>query len=323
MTNQDVVLRDEGLPVGLYNAVALWADGSTDPASPRRREFRKAKGRVVMDFFTYVNLGPAQVEPEHIKAWQLWLEGQGLTPATIYAKVSRVSSFFTWAQENGQLDVRDNPVNAARPKAPKPYTSDRAKSLSDEEVDSLLAHIQARGDIIGLRDYALLLFYLTTGWRRSEVIRLRWGDIRVNDGLICNVKVKGGTVETRAVESIALRDAVLAYLAASGRLDTMEPDSPLWTRHDKSGQPGKALSGHAFAKNLKAYATRVGIDYIHLHQTRHTLARWAGEELGSMTDVQHVLGHKSLATTKAYLPKVGVKADKIGKRIEQRLGLNG
>jgi integrase len=37
----------------------------------------------------------------------------------------------------------------------------------------------------------------------------------------------------------------------------------------------------------------VGLADIHLHQTRHTFARMAGEDAGSLIEVQEALGHKA------------------------------
>ena len=50
----------------------------------------------------------------------------------------------------------------ARPKAPKAYQTESVKSLDDEQVPKLLADVRERaasGDMVGKRDYALLLLF--------------------------------------------------------------------------------------------------------------------------------------------------------------------
>jgi len=42
-----------------------------------------------------------------------------------------------------------------------------------------------------------------------------------------------------------------------------------------------------------------------------------------LTKVQHALGHKNLATTRVYLPKVTTKRDTFSAAIARRLNLNG
>ncbi len=327
--NTNLTVTTSGLPAGLQNAVMFWADARTDAASLRRHDLLRDKVKAVGDFFEHCQKHPGQVTPIDVKTWQAHLEAQGLAPATVYARVSRVSSFYDWALADDTLaeTVRANPVNLARPKAPRPYQTESTQALTDEEAAALLAVVKARGGIVGKRDYALLLMYLTTGMRRSEVINLTWGDVRFNGVIVLTGKVKGGDYQARQVSDPAVKDALLDYLASAGRLDSMTSDTPLWTRHDRAGKPrerdlrpGKALTGHAFAKNLKRYASEAGLDDIHLHQTRHTYARMVGDESGSVVETQDALGHKNANVTRVYLQRIGVKRDKWSAKIAQRLG---
>ena len=319
-----LTVAGESLPAALHNAIGLWADASTDAASLRRRDLLRDKTKAVTAFFEHCPKHPAQVTPLDVKTWQAHLEGQGLAPATVYARMSRVSSFYAWALSDPALGkaIRGNPVNLARPKAPRAYQTKSAQALTDDEARALLAVVKSRADVVGKRDYALLLFYLTTGMRRSEVIRLTWGDVRFNGVIILTSKVKGGDYEAREVSDPAVKDALLGYLAASGRLEAMTPDAPLWTRHDRAGQPGSPLTGHAFVKNLKRYGQEAGLGDVHLHQTRHTFARMVGEETGSVIETQDALGHKNAATTRVYLQRIGVKRDKFSSKIARRLGVD-
>ena len=114
---------------------------------------------------------------------------------------------------------------------------------------------------------------------------------------------------------------MMAYLEESSRLEGMAEDSPIWTRHDRAGKPGGPLTSHAFDKNLKRYAKAIGLPDFHLHQLRHTFARQAGDETGSIGDVQEALGHQDAATTRIYLERVGVKRDRLSERLAERLKL--
>jgi site-specific recombinase XerD len=307
--------------------ILAWADSRTDPTSRRRHDLIRDKARDVAEFFTFCGKSPEEVISGDIKLWQSDLEKRGFVPSTIYAKISKVSSFYKWMMKD--LDIKErikkNPVNLARPRAPKAYQSESTKSLTDEELISLLTCVKDSADsgsIAGKRDFAILIHFALTGRRRSEVIGLRWGDLRINDVMEISYRVKGSTIETRLVRELAIRDSMLQYLNASGRLENIEPEDPLWTRHDRAGNPGKQLSSHAFAKNLKRYAKEAGIGDIHLHQLRHTFARIAGDESGSLSEVQEALGHSSLATTKIYLERVGLRKDPFSSRIASRLNLN-
>jgi integrase len=177
-------------------------------------------------------------------------------------------------------------------------------------------------NIVGKRDYALLLFYLTTGMRRREVIQLTWGDMKINGIITLTTKAKGSEFISREVSDPSVKAALLDYLESSGRLAEMVPHSPLWTAHDRSGQnTGKALTSHGFVKNLKRYAEQAGLGNIHLHQTRHSYARIVSEETGSVVEVQDALSHKNAATTRVYVQRIGIKRDKYSGKIAARLGL--
>lgn len=336
--------------IALLPVADLWANATTDPTSSRRRDLIRDKTNLLLGFFEFAGKPPAAITPEDVRTWQEHLEREGLKPATVYAAISRVSSFYTWALTEPRLarEIKANPVNLARPKAPKPYQSDSTKALSDEDLASLLDAIRARFTdadpmvrVVARRDYALLLFYLLSGMRRSEIIRLRWGDLKLRrDGsIVLETRVKGGTYLSTEIADPSAKAALLDYLRASGRLDRMTEQSPLWVAHDRAQttkpgtvkgkphrektarSPGQPLTAHSFARNLKDYARAAGLNHIHLHQTRHTFARLVSDEAGSLTDVQHALGHQNLATTKVYTQRVGLKKDRYSGAIARRLGL--
>ena len=133
--------------------------------------------------------------------------------------------------------------------------------------------------------------------------------------LVIRSRVKGGDYLGREVSDPSVRDALLDYLGASGRLDALKTNSPIWTRHDYAGRPGAALSSHSFVENLKRYARAAGVGEVHLHQTRHTYARMVAESTGSITETQDALGHRNVATTRVYVQRIAVKRDKHSQNI--------
>jgi integrase len=309
----------------LRNALRLWAESVTALSTERREEIQSYKQKVVASFFSGINNVTGEISPLDVEAWRKVLEAAGLKPSTVYYRVCFLSSFFEWAMRDPSLRVRikSNPARLALPKAPKPYQTKSVKAWSDEEMQSIVETVgkrAARGDLVGKRDYALLLFYLTTGMRRQEVISLRGGNIKFNDDSITLTgKVKGGDYVGREVRDPLLKEALLDYLSSSDRLNVLKTDSPLWTRHDRAGKPGASLSSHAFVKNLKLYAREAGVGHVHLHQTRHSFARIVAEETGSLTDTQDALGHRNAATTRVYVQRIAIKRDKHSERITSRL----
>jgi hypothetical protein len=84
----------QSLPAGLTSAIALWADATTDAASRRRHDLLRDKTAVVRDFFAYTGKSPERVTAIDVTTWRADLEARGLSPATVYARVTRASSFY-------------------------------------------------------------------------------------------------------------------------------------------------------------------------------------------------------------------------------------
>jgi integrase len=308
-----VAARDQSA-VALLGAIRLWADASTVPDSARRKDLIRDKTRAVASFFAFTGKHPAEVAPGDVRAWQGEMEGKGLRMNTVYVRICFLSSFYGWAMRDPNLgaQVTGNPVVLARPRAPKPFQTESVKALSDDELGRLLTVVSRRagcGDLVGKRDYALLLLLLATGMRRAEVMSLRGSEVKLGPTLVLTNRAKGGHYVAREVTDPRVKEALLDYLAAAGRLHVLKTDAPVWTRHDRAGRTGEPLTSHSYALNMKRYAREAGVEGFHLHQTRHTFARIVSELTGSITDTQNALDHKNPSTTRMYVQRIGIKRD--------------
>jgi site-specific recombinase XerD len=314
--------RESDLQVALRGAISLWASATTSE-SGRRQDLLRDKQRIVLSFFRYIGKLPSEVEPGDVQDWLRVLEGKGISPGTTYQHACLLSSFYSWAIRDLEIGqhLRGNPARLARPKAPKPYQTESVKAMSDEEVQALVKTVRRRalaGDVVGKRDYALLLLYLATGLRRSEAISLRGKDVQLDETLTLAYRAKGGDYRSREVGEPQVKEALLDYLTASGRMLALKTDAPLWTRHDRAGKPGEALSSHCFVKNLKKYARAACVKDFHLHRTRHTFARIVSEFTGDITATQNALDHQNRSTTRVYVQRIAVKRDLYSSEISKR-----
>jgi integrase len=311
-----------------------WADSTTDKTLARRDDLINDKAKAINSFFVWCRKRPFEVNSADVKEWQEKLEEQGLKPSTIYTRTCFLSSFYRWAIANSPLDEQPivNPVTLARPKKPKPYRTERTKSLLDDELRALITFVREKAaeptNIVAKRDYALLQWYIKTGRRRNEVIALRGSDVQVRivtkDGaneevLIVRYRIKGGRFLMCELRDPVVRAALFDYLDIGNRREVLKTERPLWTRHDRAGRPGAPLTSHAFVKNLKRYAKDAGLDHIHNHMTRHTFARIVNEETGSLLETQEALDHEDQATTRIYVESVAIKRDKFSERISKRI----
>src|SRR6266508_1086548 len=279
--NQALAFRTDGLSVGhalpdpIENAIAFWAEASTRAETRDREERLRDKKQVVRSFLKYVGKHPGEVDPADVRAWRKHLESLK-SENTVYSYLSRVSSFYEWLRKYPEIKdhIHNNPVSMTRPTAPRPYQTEKTRAWTDEEMNAILDSIAGeaeQGSIHALRDYAVTLFYLYSGLRRNEVFGLRGGDIELQDGgLIVRYKRKGGKYQRREIAQADVRDALLAYLKKSKRLSVLHANDPLWTRHDRAGEPGLPLTSRSYANNLKKYAAKAGMRQVNVHQTRHT-----------------------------------------------------
>ncbi len=309
----------------LRSAIRLWADARTSDSVFRRGDLIKKKQEAVETFFAFIDKTPGEVDDLDVARWVERLRQQKLKPATLYARISFVSSFYCWAMRDPAVgaQIGVNPVVLARPKAPRAYQTDSTKAWTDEELQSIVAAVEKRAagqDLVGKRDLALLRMYMATGRRREEIVSLRGRDVRlIEEGLEVGGRMKGGRYRTMKVEDPEVKTTLMDYLTTAKRLYVLKTDAPLWTRHDHPKFAGESLSSYAFVKNLKRYAREAGVGEVHLHQTRHTFARIVQETTGSFSETQEALDHENLATTRVYVQRIAIKADKHSRKIAGRM----
>jgi len=318
-----LIAGSEAQNAALRSAIDLWAKAKTSESAFRHEDLVRKKREVVESFFSFIGKSPGKVDELDVQRWLEHLR-EKLKPATVYARISFLSSFYRWAMRDPAVgtQIRANPVLLARPKAPRAYQTDSTKAWTDQELQTIVAAVEKRAaqDLIGKRDLALLRMYMATGRRREEIISLRGRDVRLtDDGLEVGGRMKGGRYRTMKVEDPEVKTALLDYLGNAKRLHVLKTDAPLWTRHDHPKFAGEALTSYSFVKNLKRYARGAGVGEVHLHQTRHTFARIVQETTGSFNETQEALDHANLATTRVYVQRIAVKADKHSRKIGERM----
>src|SRR5438105_9035625 len=191
--------------------------------------------------------------------WGDW-EGR-LSSSTQTAELAGLRRFYRWARSEGLR--QDDPSEGIRPPRREPYA--RARGLNSEEVARLLAVIPGNSSA-GLRLRALVLAYLLTGRRRSEVLNLRWQDLDLEDGFY-RYTGKGGKERQRALPP-PVRQAILAYAEAGGL--SRHPEEAVFPGRWRD-QP---VDGKYIGEQLRQAAELAGVQLERpLHTLRHSYAR--------------------------------------------------
>ena len=115
-----------------------------------------------------------------------------VSPATFNQRLAILSSFYTYADRHDLL-AGENPIRKVERRPVQAYAN--VTALSVETVRQALKVID-RGEVAGLRDYALLAVALHTGRRLSELAALQWKDVQNQASAVTLTfrRAKGGKV---------------------------------------------------------------------------------------------------------------------------------
>jgi len=193
--------------------------------------------------------------------------------------------FYRFGVEEGHLK-EDVPKLVESPKLAKvlPHV------LTEEEVVKLL-NAPDKSTPSGLRDAAMLELLYATGLRVSELVKLKKGDMDLEEGFL-QVTGKGNKTRVVPIGSKAC-EAVKAYLAT--RDEEPRRKEAFLTRL------GKPMSRINFFLRIKKYASEAGIEKeISPHVLRHSFATHLIIHGADLRVVQEMLGHASVMTTEKY-----------------------
>jgi len=167
--------------------------------------------------------------------------------------------------------------------------------LTAEEAEQVLQQPSV-GDLLGLRDRAILETLYSTGIRRSECVNLSVYDIDPQRGTLFVRLGKGKKDRIVPIGERALA-WVQKYLHEVRPQLVVEPDSGrlFLSRH------GAAIAVASLTDAVRSYVVQSGVGKPGAcHLFRHTMATLMLEGGAEIRFIQEMLGHASLATTQIY-----------------------
>lgn len=268
--------------------------------------------RMLRDFFGRTAKTPDQVNSGDVMAYAYGrgLSGREPSASTIGARIACVSAFYRFLIRMGILAA--NPCDAlARPKVqPSP-----PRGYSGDDLRRLLAVIP--DDVKGRRDRALILTYIFTARRRSEVLNLTAGDISVDDGRAYYAyRGKGGKRARRELPRPAYEALVVSLRDAGRDLRTMAATESLWLAGTGEG----GLRSANFYARLRRYQRKAGIGGSGVHILRHSAAKLRRDVGESVESVSSFLDHSSLAVTTVYLRRLEGSRDETWSAVADAIG---
>jgi integrase len=160
--------------------------------------------------------------------------------------------------------------------------------LSKEEIATLIAKSSKRFR-------PLVVAAVTTGARKCELTRLRWGDVDFSAGKIAIFRQKTGTSDSLDLHPLLARE-LLALKARRGKKRPVKDADPIFL-----SRRGVAFTNVSRSWELAVEAAGLaGREGLTFHSLRHSFATWFLSDGGAVTDLQAQLGHADLATTQRY-----------------------
>jgi len=218
-----------------------------------------------------------------------WRVEQHLRPSSTSRLLSALRGFYRYLLRE-HLVAADPTLNIDAPRRGRPLP----KTLTEHDVEVLLAAPDS-GDVLGLRDRAMLELLYASGLRVSELVGLRFEQLNRQLGVL---RIVGKGDKERLVP---VGEEALSWIERYLREARPELCSDLRVEVLFPSKQGREMTRQTFWHRIKQYALRAGIDKpLSPHVLRHAFATHLINHGADLRVVQMLLGHSSLSTTQIY-----------------------
>lgn len=273
-------------------------------ASIESTHTRRAYKSDIQDFMAFTGIrdpgGFRLVTRAHVLAWRRSLETRSLSPATVRRKLAALASLYEFLCDRNA--VGQNPVKGVKRPRVDTYEG-KTPALGDHQARALLDAPNAR-TLKGLRDRAILSFFLFHGLRREELTRLCVKDFNLQRSGVPHIRVQGKGGKTRYLPTNpATQGHVTEYLERAGH--GSDSNGPLFRplRSTRGGSLSSALTAQGVYENVvRKYLRQLGLsgELFAPHALRATAATNALSHDADIAKVQEWLGHSNIQTTRIY-----------------------
>lgn len=244
-----------------------------------RSEQTIARYKYVLDkLFRITATNSRNITVYHIRTYFAGEKNRGISDATLNGERMVFNSYFTWLYKDNLIEK--NPMaNIGSIKCQKKVKV----AYSEIDFEKLKVCCSC------VRDKAILCFLASTGCRIHEVTQLNRNDVDLIN-MECKVLGKGNK------ERRVYIDAVTAMVLSEYLKERKDDDPALFV-----GRGGKRLESGGIRIMLKKLGKAAGVDHVHPHKFRRTLATNLIKHGMPIQNVASILGHEKLDTTMKYV----------------------
>ena len=211
-----------------------------------------------------------------------------LKALSAYGYLRPLKTFSRWlaAEEQGYL-AADVLKGLKLPKRPQAYP----EPLTEEEMGRLVGGYNLRS-AIGARDFAILLTYLGTGLRATELTNLREEDVRLDEEYLRVASGKGGKSRTVSLHP----EVVVALVRYRNHHRPATTDPHFFVTRD-----GRPMTYNTVAQVLRRARKTSALERVQLHLLRRTFGVTSLVNGMDLMTLKETFGHSSIRTTEIYL----------------------
>ena len=265
-----------------------FADDSKDDMLQCYLDALKVQGRsektvkrynyIITKVMKTIGVTTRRVTVYHLRSYLSGLMERGIADRTADSERQVICAYFNWLQRESLIE-RNPTANLGTIKCAKKVK----KTFTEIDLEKLKANCACA------RDRAIIEFLYATGCRISEATELNKDDIDFA-ALECVVHGKGNKdrrVYLNPVTGMLLKKYI------EGRKD----DCPALF----VGRGGRRLSPDGVRVMLKKLANASGVEHVHPHKFRRTLATELCRHGMPIQEVANILGHEKIDTTMQYV----------------------
>ena len=235
-----------------------------------------------------------ELKQTSIQAYLQHLSKKGLNAKTLARRLASIKSLYKYMLINKLVKV--NIANGV--KTPK-IKKELPQFLSLKQAEKILT-LPVGNDEKSLRDLLILELFYATGIRISELVSIRFRDIRIEEGII-HVVGKGSKERIVMIGSdakITLR-RYQTFLYERQIACNNHYLFPAIYRNSKSGN--SHMASRTVFNVVKKYLRKVSNDEkLSPHSLRHTFATHMLDNGADLMAIKDLLGHSSLSSTQVY-----------------------
>jgi integrase/recombinase XerD len=285
---------------------------------------RQNYARHLRDFFSFCFekgvsfLHLEEIQRDHVDAYKRYLMGK-YPPSSVCAKLSPLLSFLKFSFQEGWVD-RNVGAAIRLPKVQK--SKGKTEALSEAEIGHILESLeasykQASNPLKVKDDYKAWLRFIVfstlshVGMRATELCSLKIKDFDLSGKHPrLHLKIKGGEIHAPLI-SDELATLLKTYIVTLRPMSKKEDFLFALTPFSK-----KPLSRDYLARMVTAIAREHGIDKdISPHSCRATVASHLHRNGVPLSEIQDLLGHKSMMTTMMYIRKTDEEKESAARKV--------